>query len=116
VVADRDEYLLLLGHLEAGTQQRLEVRLVHVRAEAGHPAGRGHLHAQARVGDVKARERELRRLDAHVVDVDARVQDVIDAMGLRSCANANDVPRGLDAKKMQIAYWLLALLSLRYIS
>jgi hypothetical protein len=29
---------------------------------------------------------------------------------------ANDVPQGMDARKMQIAYGLLALLSLRYIS
>ena len=51
-------------------QHGLEQGLVEVVAYAAHLAGRGHVHAQHGVRLAQARERELRALDAHVVQLE----------------------------------------------
>mmetsp|Transcript_32049 Transcript_32049/g.83890 ORF Transcript_32049/g.83890 Transcript_32049/m.83890 type:complete len:384 (+) Transcript_32049:741-1892(+) len=61
-----------LGRPEARRAHRGEDGLVLVLAEGGHLAGRRHLDAKHGVRADEAREREHRRLDADVVDVEQR--------------------------------------------
>ena len=60
------------GEAEADREQGLQKGLVEVPAEAGDLAGGGHLDAEGRVGALEAGERELRRLDPDVVEVQER--------------------------------------------
>ena len=60
-----------IGKRQPDRDHRLEEGVVEVVADAGHLAGGGHLDAQDRVGALEPREGELRRLDPHVVQLEA---------------------------------------------
>ena len=83
----RQEFLLLAErtntqqhivrrHADARREQRTQIRLVLVAAEARHLTGRCHLDAQDGIGATQTRERELRHFDADIVlrQVDLRVR------------------------------------------
>ena len=58
----------LLRPPEPGGQQAVEERLVEGIPETSHFAGAGHFHPEQRVGATQPRERELRHLDAYVLE------------------------------------------------
>ena len=66
VRADAQEHVVC-RHAHATGEERAQVRLVLVAPEARDLARRRHLDAQDRVGAAKAREGELRHLDADIV-------------------------------------------------
>ena len=51
-------------------EHSLEQGAVSVFSDAAHFAGAGHIDAEHRVGLLQAVERELRGLDAHIIEVE----------------------------------------------
>lgn len=68
----------------------LEQSLGGIVAEAADFAGGRHIHAEHGVGALKAREGELRCLDAHVVEVEGRLGGLVDLQSEHGLGGGGD--------------------------